>query len=128
MQVKKHKALDRKDQSSKRLTTHTYTKGNMGRTKTTWGRDNRTQPQRNQRISWRPEIAFKSHIPYTNENIIQTWSCKPGERESYKRCEQRWKLRRDEKTERKRETKQNQQTMKLSSSYEREHWSHIPKN
>ncbi|KAF3559606.1 hypothetical protein F2Q69_00014648 [Brassica cretica] len=56
MPVKKHKALDRRDQSSKRLISHTYTKGSKGRIE---------QPE-----------------AYSEENTIQTWSGKHGERES----------------------------------------------
>ena len=70
MQVKKHKALDRKDQSSKRLTPHTYTKGNMERKETTWGMENERQPPKNQKLNLRPKITFQAHIAYTNENII----------------------------------------------------------
>jgi len=77
MQVKNHKALDRRDKSSKRLTPHTYTKGNMER-----------QPPRNQRLNMRPEITFQAYITYTNENIIQTSSGKQGERESHQRCDE----------------------------------------
>ncbi|KAF2540837.1 hypothetical protein F2Q70_00036555 [Brassica cretica] len=74
MQVKKYKALDRRDQSSKRLTPDTYTKGNMGRRETIRWRDNRNQPPRNQRISLRPEIIFKAHTSYTRTKTLS----KPG--------------------------------------------------
>ena len=74
MQVKKHKALDRRNQRSKRLTPDTYTRGNMRRIETTWGRDNRNQAPRNQRISLRPEITFKAHIAYTQTKTLS----KPG--------------------------------------------------
>ena len=88
MQLKNHKALDRRDQSSKRLTPHTYTKENMERKETTWERENGRQPPKNQRLNLRPEITFQAHIAYTNENIIQISSGKHGERESHQRCDE----------------------------------------
>ena len=72
MQVQNHKALDRRDQSFKTLTPHTYYKRNIERKETTWERENERQPLRNQRLNLRPEITFQAHIAYTNENIIQT--------------------------------------------------------
>ncbi|KAF2572933.1 hypothetical protein F2Q70_00001958 [Brassica cretica] len=80
MPVKNHKALNRRDQSSKRLISHTYTKGSKGR---------REQPE-----------------AYSEENTIQIWSAKHGERESHKDAsdnescnkmrEHRWKGRQNE--------------------------------
>ena len=88
MQVKNHKVLDRRDQSSKRLTPHTDTKGNMERIDTTLGRKNGRQPPRNQRLNLRPEITFQAHITYMNENIIETSSGTHGEKESHQRCDE----------------------------------------
>jgi len=88
MQLKNHKALDIRDQSSKILTPHTYTKENMERKETTWERENERQPPKNQRLNLRPEITFQTHISYTNENIIQISSGKHGERESHQRCDE----------------------------------------
>ena len=88
MQVQNHKALDRRDQSSKRLTPHTYTKKNIERKETTWEMENERQTLRNQGLNLRPEITFQAHIAYTNKNIIQTWSDKHGERESHHRCDE----------------------------------------
>ncbi|KAF3550173.1 hypothetical protein DY000_02004884 [Brassica cretica] len=80
MPVKNYKALDRRDQSSKRLISHTYTKGSKGR---------REQPG-----------------AYSEENTIQIWSGKHGERESHRDAsndescnemrEHRWKGRQNE--------------------------------
>ncbi|KAF2595224.1 hypothetical protein F2Q70_00042568 [Brassica cretica] len=58
MPVKNHKARERRDQISKRLIPHTYTKGSKGRR--------------------------EQHEAYSEENIIQTWSGKYGERESHR--------------------------------------------
>ena len=91
MQLKNHKALDRRDQNSKRLTPHTYTKKNMEIKETTWERENGIQPPKNQRLNLRPEITFEAHIAYTNENIIQISSDKHGERESHQRCDESYK-------------------------------------
>ncbi|KAL0769976.1 hypothetical protein Bca101_035126 [Brassica carinata] len=80
MQVKNHKTLDRRDQISKRLIPHTYTKESKGR---------REQPE-----------------AYSEENPIQIWSGKHGERESHRDAsshescnemrEHRWKGRQNE--------------------------------
>ena len=89
MPTKNHKALNRRDQSTKRLTPHTYTKGSRRRRKATYGRENGSQPQRNQSSSLRQEIIFQAHKTYTKENTIQTWSGKHGEMESHRRRSQR---------------------------------------
>ena len=70
MQVKNHKALDTRDQSSKRLTPHTYTKKNMERKEKTWERENGRQPPKNQKLNLRPKITFQAHMAYPNENTI----------------------------------------------------------
>ena len=87
MQVKTREFLDRRYQNSKKLTPPTYTKGNMGRRETTWGKENERQPPRNQRLNLRPKTTFQPHIVYTNENIIQTSNDKHGERENHQRCD-----------------------------------------
>ena len=65
MPGKNQKALDRRDQSSKGLTLQS-----IGRKETTRGRENESQPPKNQSPNFRPETTFKAHIEYTEENTI----------------------------------------------------------
>ena len=60
MQVKNHKALDRKDQSSKRLIPHTYTKGSKGRREQPeWGRTEAI-PRETRDQNWDQKHSSKS--------------------------------------------------------------------
>ena len=127
MPGKNHKALNIRDQSSKRLTLHTYTKWHKRRREKTWGKENGSQSQKNHNLNLRPKTTFQTHKAYTEENTIQIWSSKYGERESHQRRKQRSKVQRDERTKREKKTKWNQLAIEPSSSYEKEHRSQITK-
>ncbi|KAF3494048.1 hypothetical protein DY000_02053495 [Brassica cretica] len=58
--TKKHKALNRRDQSSKTLTPHTYTKGSKGRRKASNIREG----------EWKPELMFETRINLPSQQNI----------------------------------------------------------
>ena len=73
MQVKNHKTLDRRDQSSKRLIPHTYTKGSMGRREQPeWGRTE-ANPRETRAQTWDQKQSSKS-----TEHTRRRTLSKPG--------------------------------------------------
>lgn len=80
MPASNHKALDRNDQSSKRLTLNKYTKGSMRRKETT--DHEKTEPK----FETRNKLPSPQSI--LEENTIQIWSGKHGEWESHQTHEQ----------------------------------------
>ena len=99
MPSKNHKALDRKDQNSKRLTPHTYTKGMRRRRETTWGEGEweASTEKPNPKLETRNNLISPKSIHRGNHYVnmdLQTWRKEePPEMRELMKAATRWENR-----------------------------------